>query len=409
MRARLDAEAKAEEERLAKQEAEELAALDAAEKLQEVAIVEGTGGGSTEDGASLDKDLSPSREYKIAKKHANHATDRGGPSDIAEKAFSSHPTASSIAANPEEKKREPDSITESPPVPPKAPQPEKKECAARFVIGVDWSHNSPAVAILTPEGYLRVAGLHRSAGCDQRVESSFDIESADERKDVVGRVFCTLFPIPEFEKLEMAKIDPRKQLLRTRFNIQTCVNFIVDTVKQSVFALDQAHGDKKFSHLRLEIAMEDYAYGAVKQNPSTLTLLAEDAGAFKMNLFICLGVPVSNISISHVKKLWSGTGSATKAQMCDAWFRRGLPPFNLPCCINEKHPLLSPYNDMVDATAVLYAHCQAVDVEFIDKFKGGVQGGGEVKGYTAAKLKEWKDKMIDMGNEFRRAIRKEDA
>lgn len=269
--------------------------------------------------------------------------------------------------------------------------------AARYFVGIDWSHTSPAVAIVTPQGRLHVAAFHRTAKCEGKVESSTDLETKEGLHQ--GRIVLTLIRVPDWEKFELAKTDPRRQYLLTQFHTEQMVNFIVNTVKQSVFELDQEFTEMKFDHLRMEMFVEDYAYGVAQKNPKTPFLLAEDCGAFKLDLFRAFKVAPAALNITQVKKAWAGSGTASKEHMCKMWRARGLPGFNLPCCVNEQNHLQSPYNDMVDAAAVVYTAMREAGVEFIT----------ELPKMTSEDYKKWRLGMIERGSEFRKCVKKEDA
>lgn len=131
-----------------------------------------------------------------------------------------------------------------------------------------------------------------------------------------------------------------------------------ETIAEWALAILKRHDVK-------HIGIEGYAYGA---NTSCLTKLAENCGLLKYILHTN-GITFDVYPPSNIKKLVTGNGNASKAQMYGGWFNDtgvDLPPLfykgKIPSikCISK-----SPISDIVDAYYI--ATVQRAEVELMNR------------------------------------------
>jgi len=105
-------------------------------------------------------------------------------------------------------------------------------------------------------------------------------------------------------------------------------------------------------HKVTKVVIEGHAYSRFKT--AFANVVVELHGAIKYRLHAA-GMPISVISPTSAKKCWTGSGSASKQDMWNAW-KELWGGFDFAFLINGvQDDIHSPVNDIVDAMALLAA------------------------------------------------------
>lgn len=256
-------------------------------------------------------------------------------------------------------------------VPPPAETPESKRIPvrARLFLGIDWSSQSPAAAMLLPNGELRVWGVHRNPTCKPGQFCRMD--SYDET--TATRLFSMQVRLATKtdEYKHMPDNDPRRATLRHLIHANDMFQWLQQTIREVHMWYNQAQTEYEAAHFRIHASIESYLprlANAQGEALKTVHMLAEAAGVLKA-LISQIGVWPTDINIKTIKELWCGNGGAGKKQMVDEYVRRGLPNIiDFPCCVAMGKPLEAPLNDLVDAIAIIHAAASAEGVKFPTDF-----------------------------------------
>ena len=107
-----------------------------------------------------------------------------------------------------------------------------------------------------------------------------------------------------------------------------------------------------------EVCLEGYSYAS---HSSSSSKLYEFGGILRYNL-TQLGLNYTEYAPGHVKKIFSGSGKATKNDMYTAYLQRGYRDLLVLFNLNSKSTSIpNPVQDLVDAIAVL--HCLFVELQ----------------------------------------------
>jgi Holliday junction resolvasome RuvABC endonuclease subunit len=186
-------------------------------------------------------------------------------------------------------------------------------------IGIDSSYQSPAVSIQLENGDIHII-------CIQQRKKHTPCYNHKLNQ------FVFLHVIDKIENIDTDNLFNERWM-----NIRHNIDSILDRIKQIIGSCQST----------VYVFIEGYAFN--EKDSSSVTLLAEIAGIFKYQM-LKLGYLVFEIPPKTVKKNFSGSGLATKADMIKHYHTKiHMPQF--PYSFN---PNTHPYDDAVDSYAIMY-------------------------------------------------------